>query len=130
MVFTAALVRPLGISMMPVMLITLAGMLQGFPVLSALYVWFPVALAAASAWTWVRVRDVIVELHLSEGAVAVRSLMDAAEPPSPLAWRVLLDSRVESGGKLVITLGHEEFRLIRDEWLHEDDLFNTLPTTT
>lgn len=129
-VFTAALVRPLAVSMMPVMLITLAAMLQGNPVLSALYIWSPVALAVAAIWTWIRVRDVIVEVHLSDDAMAVRSLMEAAEPPAPLAWRRLLDARTESGGKLVLTLGHEEFRLYRNEWAQADDLFTTLPGAT
>lgn len=129
-VFTAALVRPLGICMMPVMLITLAAMLQGNPVLSALYVWFPVALAVAAAWTWIRVRDVIVEIHISENAVAVRSLLEAAEPQAPLSWRRLLDARTDDGKKLVLTLGHEEFRLYRNEWSHADDLFTTLPSNT
>lgn len=127
MVFTAALVRPLGVCMMPVMLITLAAMLQGNPVLSALYVWFPVALAVAGAWTWIRVRDVIVEIHLTDDAVAVRSLMDAAEPQAPLSWRRLLDARVEGGTRLTVTLGHEEFRLFRSDWAHADDLFTSLP---
>lgn len=129
-VFTAALIQPLAVCMMPVMLITLAAMLQGNPVLSALYVWFPVALAVAAAWTWIRVRDVIVEIHISDDAVAVRSLLEAADPQAPLSWRRMLDARMDDGKKLVLTLGHEEFRLYRNEWSNADDLFTTLPTTT
>lgn len=130
MVFTAALVQPLGVCMIPVMLITLAAMLQGIPVLSALYVWSPIALVVAAIWTWIRTRDVIVEVHMTEDAVAVRSLLEAADPPAPLAWRRLLDARMEGGSKLILTLGHEEFRLLRADWSNADDLFTSLPVSS
>lgn len=126
-VFAAALIQPLGICMLPVMLFTLAGMLQGLPVLSSLYAGSPIALVVAAIWTWIRVRDVIVEVHFHDDAMAVRSLIDAASPPNPLEWKRLLDARMSGTERLVLTLGHEEYRLVKSEWTHHPALFSDLP---
>lgn len=122
MVFASELIRPLGMCMLPVMLVTLVGMLEGARIMSALYVGFPAALAIAAIWTWVRVRDTIVEVHLGDGVMAIRSLIDAAAPARPLVWMRLFDVRMSGPDRILFTLGLEEFRLVRSEWSHEPGL--------
>jgi len=108
-------VRPLGVCMLPVMIVTLVAMLEGQQVLSAIYVGFPVALSLAAAWTWIRIRDIIVEIHVGEDRIAVRSLYDAAMPEKDLHWSRLLDAR-RDGSRLSLQIGHEEFRLEEHDW--------------
>lgn len=105
--------------MLPVMLVTLVGMLEGARIMSALYAGFPAALIVAASWTWVRVRDRVVEVHVAEGVMAVRSLIDAAAPPRPLVWRRVFDIRKSDSNRILLTLGLEEFRLILSEWSAE-----------
>lgn len=101
--------------MLPVMIITLFAMLEGQQVLSAIYVGFPAAFLLASAWTWIRIRDIIVEIHVGQERIAVRSLFDAAAPEKDLHWSTLLDARRE-GNRIILQVGHEEFRLIEKDW--------------
>ena len=105
--------------MLPVMIVTLVGMLEGARIMSSLYIGFPAALTVAAIWTWVRVRDTIVEVHVGDGVMAIRSLIDAAAPARPLVWMRLFDVRMSGSDRILFTLGLEEFRLIRSEWSHE-----------
>lgn len=114
-VFASELVRPLGVCMLPVMVVTLVAMLEGQEVLAAIYTGFPLALLVASAWTWIRTRDIIVEIHVDDDRIAVRSLYDAAAPEKELHWSRLLDARRE-GGRITLQIGHEEFRLEDRDW--------------
>jgi len=110
-----ALAKPVGICMLPVMMGALVGMLQGYPVLGFLYFGFPISLLVASGWSWIQVRNIICEVHIHDGVVAIRSQWEAADLPSALNWRRLIDSsEIESG--LRITLGLEEYSLHRQEW--------------
>ncbi len=113
--FASELVRPLGVCMLPVMVVTLFAMLEGQQVLAAIYVGFPAALLLASAWTWIRIRDIIVEIHVGEDRIAVRSLYAAAAPEKDLHWSRLLDARRESS-RVSLQIGHEEFRLDEKDW--------------
>ncbi len=90
-VAAAALAKPIGFCMLPVMIAALVTMLQGFYALGYLLYGFPLASAVALGWTWLRVRSEIVEIHISNDLVAVRSLMEAASPASPLVFKRLID---------------------------------------
>jgi len=120
-VVSTALGKPIGVCMLPVMITALIAMLQGAPVLTYLYVGFPIALAVSSAWVWIRVRSVVCELHLGDTSVALRSLVDAADPPSLLKWQLVLDISSNNDG-LRLTLGLEEFELIASDWEEWGDL--------
>lgn len=120
-VVSTALGKPFGVCMLPVMIAALIAMLQGSPVLTYLYVGFPIALAVSSAWVWIRVRSVVCELHLGDASMALRSLVDAADPPSSLNWQLILDISSNNDG-LRLTLGLEEFELIASDWEEWSDL--------
>lgn len=111
----AALVQPLGFCMLPVMIGALVSMLQGYAALPYLTVGFPIAIVCATAWTWVRIRGEICEVHIHDDSVAVRSLFDAALPASDLNWKRIIN--VESGaGHADVTLGLSSIRLDQDRW--------------
>jgi len=101
--------------MLPVMIGALVSMLQGFPVLNYLYWGFPIATIVAFCWTWVRVREEIVELHLQGNTAAAVSLLSAAARRKQPAWYRILDVNSDSD-RLRITLGHDEIRLVRRSW--------------
>jgi hypothetical protein len=111
----AALVRPLGFCMLPVMLGALVSMLQGFDALPYLTVGFPIAGACATAWTWIKVRGDVCEIHIHDNSVAVRSMMDAALPASNLNWKRLIHLESE-GSHADLTLGLSSLRLSQSDW--------------
>ncbi len=124
-VVSIALGKPIGVCMLPVMIAALISMLQGSPVLTYLYIGFPVALAVSSTWVWIRVRSLVCELHVSDKSVALRSLVDAADPPSSLNWQLILDISSTNRG-LRLTLGLEEFELVASDWEEWSDLIAAL----
>lgn len=111
----AALVRPLGFCMLPVMIGALFSMLQGFAALPYLTLGFPIALCCATAWTWLHVRRLICEIHIYEGSVAVRTLHEAAHPPTDVEWKRILAVTTKAG-HADITLGLASIRLDQDSW--------------
>jgi hypothetical protein len=120
-IFSARMAVPMGVCMLPVMILGLAAVLQGQSVLAHLYIGFPAALSVAAAWTFVRVRDVIVELHFRESDVGIRSLVSAASPTRPVKWFRLLDVKSESDG-IRLTLGHEFFSIDLSQWPEQNNL--------
>lgn len=120
-VFSARMALPLGISMLPVMILGLSSALQGFSVLAYLYVGFPAAIMLSAAWTYVQIRDVLVELHFRDTDVGVRSLISAASPASGIKWYRLLDLKTD-GESVRLTLGHSFYHIRPDEWPDRQNL--------
>ncbi|NQV73548.1 hypothetical protein HQ496_10525 [bacterium] len=120
--------KPLGITMLPVMIGTLVAMLQGFPVLSVLYIGFPIALLLAFFWTWVRLRSDICEILIFEHKIALRSIFSAAHPIEDLQWKLLIDLR---GGidSALLTVGLEQFTLNMSDWPEWSRLTEHLQST-
>lgn len=112
--FGAEMVRPLAACMIPVMLGALSFMLVGRDPLAWLTQGFPLAMAAASAWTVFQLRRRVVEVHIREEAVRLRSAWQVATR-QPEDWVSLLDVRRESSG-LLVTLGHDSRWLIAGDW--------------
>ncbi|MBT7400205.1 MAG: hypothetical protein HN774_03460 [Bacteroidetes Order II. Incertae sedis bacterium] len=128
-VFGARLVQPLGISMLPVMVGTLIGMLEGLPVLAFVYIGFPVALGVASLWTWIQITGQICEIAIHGDKVSIRTVHSASEPREQLPWKLLLN--FEAGrDHAVITLGLEDYRLVRSHWEHWPELMMELQKST
>jgi hypothetical protein len=130
-VASAALVRPLGFCMLPVMIGALFSMLQGFAALPYLTLGFPIALCCAAAWTWLYVRRQICEIHIYDDSVAVRTLHEAAQPPSDIEWKRILTVTTKAG-HADITLGLASIRLdqgVWPEWLTVMDALHHANTT-
>lgn len=122
--YAAALVRPIGVCMLPVMIGALVAMLEGMPALRYVTVGSPIAIGIASIWTWIRVRDDVVEVCISteKQGVSVYSRHDAASPRRPVSLMRLFNVQFDSEDRVVLTLGHEEFRLDPDGFPEIDDL--------
>ena len=110
-----ALVKPLGFCMLPVMTGALVAMLQGYYALPYVTIGFAVAAACASAWTWVHIRSDVCEIHVHEGSVAVRSMLEAGVPTSSLDWKRVIDLE-SSPGHADVTLGLSSMRLDQEDW--------------
>ena len=111
--YASALVRPIGVCMLPVMIGALVAMLEGLPALRYLTIGSPIAIAVASVWTWIRVRDDIVEVCVSQEkqGVSVLSRHDAASPRRPESWMRLFNIKFDAENHIFLMVGHEEFRL-------------------
>lgn len=96
-------------------------MLEGNPVLSFLFVGFPIALVIASIWTWIRVRGIVCEIHVSGSKIALRSVHEAAAPTENLIWHYPLDVQSKLSGA-TITLGLEEYSLVKSDWSEWNEL--------
>ncbi|NNF03131.1 MAG: hypothetical protein HKN17_01590 [Rhodothermales bacterium] len=124
--YASALVRPIGICMLPVMIGALVAMLEGLPALRYLTIGSPIAIGVASVWTWIRVRDDVVEVCISteKQGVSVLSRHDAASPRRPEAWTRLFNVETSDDGRVFLTAGHEEFRLEAHRFPDMDELLD------
>lgn len=125
--FGTEMVKPLGVAMLPLMIGTLVSMLQGFSVLSVLYIGFPIALGVSFFWTWLQLRSQIGEILISEEKVAFRSVFAASSPSDGSEWKLLIDLRPMASG-LTATVGLEEFVLTSSDWPNWSTLLNHLQT--
>jgi hypothetical protein len=102
--------------MLPVMIGALVSMLQGMPALMYLYAGFPLAILVSGIWTYIRMQDVVVEIHFRDEDVGIRSLLDATNPRESIHWYRLLDLSVDGQSTVRITLGRESFVLNMVDW--------------
>lgn len=109
------MVVPLGIAMLPIMIGTLVAMLEGYPVLSVLYVGFPIALGVSFFWTWLKLRGQICEVLVSGEKVSFRSIFAASTPQIGPEWKLLIDLRRQESG-LLVTVGLEQFVIHASDW--------------
>ncbi len=113
--FGTAVVRPLGITMIPIMIGALVAMLGSRSPLDWLYFGFPIAVAVSSAWTVLQLRRQTVEVRIRDESVRALSAWDAAVPVAAVRGLSLVDLRYESG-RLSLTLGHDTRVLFLNEW--------------
>ena len=123
-VYGRALVRPIGVCMLPVMIGALVAVLQGFPVLSYLLIGFPGAIAVAMLWTHYRMRTTLAEIRVRPDAAALRTVWECArrEPP---AWRRVLDLRT-TRSTIEATIGRGTYVLRTARWPEHDALLEAL----
>ena len=119
------MMQPLAACLLPLMVIALASLLQGYDALPFLYIGFPAAILVASGWTHVRISDEIVELHFRDSDLALRSLLSAASPKKKLSWFRILDIKRDKD-VIRITLGHEFYRILLSEWPEQEHLVGHL----
>jgi hypothetical protein len=124
-VFGSYLVRPIAAAMMPVMVIAVAMVLQGRDPLPFVAWAGPAAIALASAWTWFRMRSVIVEVVVTNnGAAALTILESLVRSTRPRLQRVFDVRRNDRG--IQITVGLATYVLESDEWPRMEDLIRDL----
>lgn len=124
-VFSIQMARPLAACMIPVMILGFVMLLQGKTALPFLFMGFPLALLLAAAWTSVRIRDLIVEVHIRGADISLRSLLSAAEPRQTLSWLRILDLQ-RCHDVIRLTLGHEFFHIRLADWPEREHLIRHL----
>ena len=124
LVYGRALVRPLGVCMLPIMIRALVTVLQGFPALTYLTVGFPSALLLAVLWTLFRMQATVAEISVRPGAAAVRSVWESLRA-RPLRWMPIFELRTAST-TLTLALGDTTYELDRAAWPDADAVLDTL----
>ena len=127
LLFGRALVQPLATCLLPVMVLTLTGVLQGFSILPYLLWGYPGAGLLAGAWTWFRLKTDIAEIQVrvEEGRAAARSIWSCAQLDAQPQWYPILDLR-RARGTAFVTLGHVAYELRASEWPSYDALLEAL----
>ena len=92
LVYTQALVQPIGACTAPLMIGATAAALQGQPAWGYLVWGFPAALLVATLWTHFRLSSTPAELHFRPGQVSIRSVQDVLTK-RPLEWHPLHNVR-------------------------------------
>ena len=123
-VYGRALVRPLGVCMVPIMIGSLVTVLQGLPALTYLTVGFPAALLLAVLWTLFQMQATVVEIFVRPGAAAVRTVWESLRA-RPLRWMPIFELR-EASTTLTLALGDTTYELDRAAWPDADALLDTL----
>ena len=123
-VYGRALVRPLGVCMLPIMIGALVTVLQGLPALTYLTVGFPAALVVSVLWTLFRMQTTVAEIHVRPGAAAVRSVWECLRA-RPLRWMLIFKLRTATTA-LTLALGDTTYELDRAAWPDADALLDTL----
>lgn len=123
LVYTEALVKPIGACMSPLMIGATAAALQGDPVLGYLIWGVPAAFVVATLWTHFRLSSTPAELHLRSDQVALQSVQDVILNREP-EWDPLYNVRV-SAEYLEISVRWNTQRFRRREWPNYDRLRET-----
>jgi hypothetical protein len=110
--------------MLPVMVVTLLAMLEGFPVMPHVLIAGGAALFAASYWTTFHLRRRPVEIRVQDGFACVLTAWDLLRGRSA-EWEPILDAR-DYGSWLHLTIGLVGFELERSEWPDYDGLADAL----
>lgn len=120
-VFGQALVRPLGICMLPVMIGALVVMLEGGQPLPFLWMGFPLATVVALFWSRQRLHSDIAEITVDDGRVSLRSRWDVTMRRRPPSATSVLDVRMKETD-ILVTVGLSTHTLPRQEWPEWDAL--------
>lgn len=119
-VYTQALIRPIGACTAPLMIGATAAALQGQPVWGYLVWGLPAALLVATLWTHFRLSSTTAELHVRPGEIAIRSIQDVLVD-RPLSWHPL--HRVRSAPEYTeISVGWNTHICRRSDWPQYEQL--------
>jgi hypothetical protein len=111
--------------MTPVMIAGLILVLQGYDPLPFVAWAAPAAFGVAFAWTWYRMRSLIVEMIVTHnGAAALTVLESLRHPPKPRIQRVFDVRSVAQG--LQVTIGRATYVLDTGEWAESADMARAL----
>lgn len=123
LVYTQALVKPLGACVAPLMIGATAAALQGHRVWGYLVWGLPSALVVASLWTHFRLSTLPAEIHIRAGQVAVRSVGDVLRARA-LDWHPLHNVRT-SAQEIEISVGWSTRICRRQNWAKYQQLRET-----
>jgi len=112
--YSRAVARPMGVLMLPVMIVALVQALQGAPVFPEIFLAAGVALTAASAWTHFQLGHRVVELRVQGQRVALRTAIDVARDVAPV-WEPLLRAKQQRDG-LHLYVGDRTIHLSPSNW--------------
>lgn len=120
LVYTQALVQPIGACTAPLMIGATAAALQGRPAWGYLVWGFPVALFVATLWTHFYLSSTTAEVHLRSGQIAIRSIQDVLGD-RPLDWHPLHNVRA-TPDYTEISVGWSTQVCRREEWPEYEQL--------
>lgn len=124
LVFGRWFVRPLAMTLLPLMIATLIAALQGYPILGFLYYGFPSAMLLAWLWTWHVVRTTLATIYVRQDAVATQTVWQAAAHLAP-DWEQLFDVR-RAKHDVTLTIGLRSYDLNLREWSNAETLMQAL----
>lgn len=114
-VFGSFLMQPIAAAMMPVMIIAVIMVLQSRDPLPFVGWAAPAAVGAASAWTWFRMRSLIVEVVVTHNGAAALTILESLGRRSEFRIQRVFDVRPTSRGTQ-ITVGLATYTLETDDW--------------
>lgn len=123
-VYGRALVRPIAACMLPVMILTLVGVLEGVQILPGLLWASGAALLIASAWTSFRLQRQVAVIRISSEFASAQTVSDVLNDVPP-RWQQVLDVR-DYGTWAHVTIGLTPFELDRAEWDQYYELISAL----
>lgn len=110
--------------MLPVMILTLVGVLEGVQVMPYTFWAAGAALLAAALWTSFKLRRAPAEIRIADDWIRVLSVRDVARNRLPRA-EPLLDVR-DYGSFADATVGLASVEIERARWPHYEELIATL----
>ncbi len=125
LVFGRFLVKPLAATTIPVMIVALALVLELYDPLPFISWSFPLAFAAASVWTWFRMRALIIEIHVRYNGAAAFSVAEVIGAAARPDIQRVFDVRRESD-EVFVTIGLTSYRLTAELWEELDPLAHAL----
>ena len=117
--------RPIAACMTPVMIAGLILVLQGYDPLPFVAWAAPVAFGVAFAWTWYRMRSLIVELIVTHNGAAAQTVLESLRRPERLRIQRVFDVRSSADG-LQVTIGRATYLLATEDWDESADLERAL----
>jgi len=114
LVYTRALVGPIGACTTPLMIGATAAALQGHPVWGYLVWGFPTAIVVATVWTQFTLSNTLAEIHLRPGQVALKSIYDVLRNRSQ-TWSPLYNVQA-SQTYIEISVGWTTHIFRRKDW--------------
>lgn len=119
-----AMVPPMATCLLPVMVLTLVGVLEGLTIAPYAFWAAGAAVVIAAAWTSFQLRLKLAEIRVDGEWVRTRSIWDVARNRGVPARRVL-DVR-DYGSWAFITVGLSSFSIDRASWPEYEDLITSL----
>jgi len=122
--YARSLARPLAMCVLPVMIVTLLAVLQGFPVTFFLVWLFPAAFIIAFSWTTFRLKRAPAELSVFRDQAAIRTVWECAFH-QPATWDRVLDVR-NYDKWIFVTIGLHSYEINQYEWPLFQDIHSAL----